>query len=70
MKMRSESQISQVCGRKIDWLERLSCFAGAHSVMIATAAESNPTCFDPKPLVDLEGTLLPPYVQLVRCCAM
>ncbi|KAF8531523.1 FMN-linked oxidoreductase [Gautieria morchelliformis] len=42
------------------------CLAGAHSVMIATAAESNPTCFDPNPFVDLETTLLPAYVQLAR----
>ena len=34
--------------------------------MIATAAESNPTCFSPIPLVDLESTLLPSYVCLVR----
>ncbi|GJJ11883.1 hypothetical protein Clacol_006121 [Clathrus columnatus] len=38
----------------------------AHSIMIATAAESNPTCFDPNPLTDLEHTLLPSYVQLAR----
>jgi tRNA-dihydrouridine synthase 2 len=34
--------------------------------MIATAAESNPTCFDPSPLLDLESTLLPQYIRLVR----
>ena len=39
--------------------------SGAHSIMIATAAESNPTCFDPNPLLELESTLLPQYVRLV-----
>lgn len=33
--------------------------------MIATAAESNPSCFSPTPLVDLEKTLIPHYVRLV-----
>ena len=41
------------------------CSLGAHSVMIATAAESNPSCFSPTPLVDLEKTLVPPYLRLV-----
>ena len=34
--------------------------------MIATAAEKNPSCFSPKPLVDLEETLVPDYFRLVR----
>ena len=38
---------------------------GAHSCMIATAAESNPTIFSPTPLLDLERTLMPPYIRLV-----
>ena len=44
------------------------CFlrvAGAHSVMIATAAEANPTCFSPTPLKDLELTFVPGYIRLV-----
>ncbi|OBZ68467.1 tRNA-dihydrouridine(20) synthase [NAD(P)+] [Grifola frondosa] len=40
--------------------------AGAHSVMIATAAEANPTCFSPTPLADLEQTFIPPYIRLAR----
>ena len=39
---------------------------GAHSVMIATAAEANPSCFSPSPLNDLEETLIPAYMRLVR----
>jgi len=39
---------------------------GAHSVMVATAAESNPSCFSPEPLEDLEETLIPDYLRLVR----
>jgi tRNA-dihydrouridine synthase 2 len=38
---------------------------GAHSVMIATAAEANPSCFSTTPLVDLEETLVPTYLRLV-----
>ena len=45
--------------------DMLMCSSGAHSVMIATAAESNPSCFSPTPLVDLEKTLVPPYLRLV-----
>lgn len=33
--------------------------------MIATAAESNPTCFSPTPLADLEKTFIPSYLRLV-----
>ncbi|KAH8094636.1 hypothetical protein BXZ70DRAFT_1033900, partial [Cristinia sonorae] len=40
--------------------------AGADSVMIATAAESNPTVFSPSPLTDLPQTLLPPYIRLCK----
>ncbi|KZT43716.1 FMN-linked oxidoreductase [Sistotremastrum suecicum HHB10207 ss-3] len=40
--------------------------AGAHSVMIATAAESNPSCFSKTPLVDVETTLIPSYIRLAR----
>lgn len=39
--------------------------SGAHSVMIATAAEANPSCFSPTPLSDLEETLIPAYIRLV-----
>jgi tRNA-dihydrouridine synthase 2 len=33
--------------------------------MIATAAESNPSCFLREPLVDLEETLVPDYLRMV-----
>lgn len=33
--------------------------------MIATAAEANPSCFSPTPLVDVEETLIPAYLRLV-----
>ncbi|KDQ51119.1 hypothetical protein JAAARDRAFT_41389 [Jaapia argillacea MUCL 33604] len=46
--------------------KRVRAITGAHSVMIATAAESNPTCFSPTPLVDIEKTLIPPYVQMCK----
>ena len=39
---------------------------GAHSVMIARAAETNPTCFSSTPMIDLEKTLWPKYLRLVR----
>jgi len=38
---------------------------GASSVMIATAAEANPSCFALAPLQDVETTLIPPYLRLV-----
>ena len=38
---------------------------GAHSVMIATAAEANPSCFSPTPLVDVHRTLVPTYLRVV-----
>jgi len=43
---------------------------GAHSVMIATAAESNPSCFSSTPLTDVEDTLIPAYIRLVRDVAL
>ena len=33
--------------------------------MIATAAESNPSCFSPGPLVDADQILIPDYLRLV-----
>ncbi|PCH34386.1 FMN-linked oxidoreductase [Wolfiporia cocos MD-104 SS10] len=45
---------------------RIRRTTGAHSVMIATAAESNPTCFSPTPLVDLEQTFIPQYIRLCK----
>jgi len=39
---------------------------GAHSVMIARAAESNPSCFSADPLKDVERNLWPAYLRLVR----
>lgn len=33
--------------------------------MIARGAESNPSCFSPTPLKDIEKTLLPSYIRLV-----
>ncbi|THH13675.1 hypothetical protein EW146_g6566 [Bondarzewia mesenterica] len=49
-----------------DDARRIRALTGADSVMIATAAESNPTVFSPIPLVDLESTLVPPYVRLCK----
>lgn len=43
----------------------LTVSPGASSVMIATAAESNPTCFSSMPLMDVETTLIPSYLRLV-----
>ncbi|THH10406.1 hypothetical protein EW145_g1353 [Phellinidium pouzarii] len=43
---------------------RLRGITGADSFMIATAAESNPTCFSPAPLPDLMKTFTPAYIQL------
>ncbi|KAI0964534.1 hypothetical protein AcW1_001332 [Taiwanofungus camphoratus] len=45
---------------------RIREITGAHSVMIATAAEANPTCFSPTPLTDLETTFIPSYIRLGR----
>ncbi|KAI0325421.1 FMN-linked oxidoreductase [Cubamyces sp. BRFM 1775] len=43
---------------------RVRQVTGAHSVMIAEAAEANPTCFSPTPLKDLELTFVPGYIRL------
>ncbi|SJL15747.1 uncharacterized protein ARMOST_19252 [Armillaria ostoyae] len=40
--------------------------SGAHSVMIARAAEANPSCFSNTPLTDVEETLVPDYLRLSR----
>ncbi|KAI0063677.1 FMN-linked oxidoreductase [Artomyces pyxidatus] len=45
---------------------RIRAMTGADSVMVATAAEANPTIFSPTPLADLETTLIPSYIRLVR----
>ncbi|KAG6857291.1 hypothetical protein H0H87_006484 [Tephrocybe sp. NHM501043] len=47
-------------------VERVRSVTGAHSVMIARAAESNPSCFSPTPLEDIEHTLVPSYLRLSR----
>ncbi|KAJ8474244.1 hypothetical protein ONZ51_g7357 [Trametes cubensis] len=44
--------------------KRVRQVTGAHSVMIAEAAEANPTCFSPTPLKDLEQTFVPGYIRL------
>ncbi len=43
----------------------LTVNVGADSVMIARAAEANPSCFSPTPLVDVGETLMPDYLRLV-----
>jgi len=64
-------------GRNIPVIENGDCLGytdarrvremtGAHSVMIATAAERNPSCFTPEPLTDLEESLVPDYLRLAR----
>ncbi|KAL5519406.1 DUS2 [Sanghuangporus vaninii] len=45
---------------------RIRNITGVHSCMIATAAESNPTCFSPDPLPDLIKTFVPSYIRLGR----
>jgi len=50
----------------VDDAARIRDITGAHSCMIATAAESNPTCFSRMPLVDLERTFAPSYIRLCR----
>ncbi|EJD36588.1 FMN-linked oxidoreductase [Auricularia subglabra TFB-10046 SS5] len=45
---------------------KLRELTGADSVMIATAAESNPTCFSREPLSDLEAHFVPRYLRLAR----
>ncbi|KAI0315330.1 hypothetical protein OF83DRAFT_1027875, partial [Amylostereum chailletii] len=49
-----------------DDARRIRSMTGADSVMIATAAESNPTIFSSTPLTDLEETFIPPYVRLAK----
>jgi tRNA-dihydrouridine synthase 2 len=44
---------------------RVRAVTGASSVMIARGAESNPSCFSPTPLIDLEKTMMPAYIRLV-----
>lgn len=39
---------------------------GAHSVMIARAAECNPSCFSNTPLTDIHETLVPAYLRLSK----
>ncbi|KAJ7665658.1 hypothetical protein B0H17DRAFT_288426 [Mycena rosella] len=46
--------------------KRIRDLTGAHSVMIARGAESNPSCFAPVPLSDLEKTLCPSYIRMAR----
>ncbi|KAG5654156.1 hypothetical protein H0H81_006868 [Sphagnurus paluster] len=45
---------------------RVRDVTGAHSVMIARGAESNPSCFSPKPLQDVERTLVPSYLRVAK----
>jgi tRNA-dihydrouridine synthase 2 len=45
---------------------RIRAITGADSVMMATAAEANPTAFSPNPLTSLEDTFILPYLRLVR----
>ncbi|KIJ22231.1 hypothetical protein PAXINDRAFT_165466 [Paxillus involutus ATCC 200175] len=46
--------------------KRIKKLTGASSVMVATAAESNPTCFSTTPLMDLETTLIPSYLRMSK----
>ncbi|KAF7347267.1 tRNA-dihydrouridine synthase 2 [Mycena venus] len=46
--------------------KRIRDLTGAHSVMIARAAEANPSCFSPSPLNDLERTLCPAYLRVAK----
>ncbi|KAG1742731.1 uncharacterized protein EDB91DRAFT_1051632 [Suillus paluster] len=46
--------------------KRIRELTGADSVMIATAAESNPSCFSATPLQDVESTLMPSYLRLCK----
>jgi tRNA-dihydrouridine synthase 2 len=45
---------------------RIRAITGADSVMIATAAEANPSVFSPTPLTSLEDNFILPYLRLVR----
>ncbi|PPQ79859.1 hypothetical protein CVT25_002915 [Psilocybe cyanescens] len=51
-----------------DWedAKRVREITGAHSVMIARGAESNPSCFSPEPLKDVETSLVPAYLNLSK----
>ncbi|KAG6333148.1 hypothetical protein ID866_5944 [Astraeus odoratus] len=49
--------------------KRVKNITGASSVMIATAAEANPSCFSSIPLQDVESTLIPSYLRLVGAAA-
>jgi tRNA-dihydrouridine synthase 2 len=44
---------------------QIRAITGADSVMIATAAEANPTVFSPIPLTSLDDTFILPYLRLV-----
>ena len=44
---------------------QIRAITGADSVMVATAAEANPTVFSPTPLTSLEDTFILPYLRLV-----
>ncbi|CAA7268086.1 unnamed protein product [Cyclocybe aegerita] len=44
--------------------KRVQEVTGAHSVMIARGAESNPSCFSSNPLKDVERTLVPSYLRV------
>ena len=59
-------QVKKLTGGCNAWMvSDLTVSLGASSVMIATAAESNPTCFSSTPLMDVETTLIPSYLRLV-----
>ncbi|KAL0574049.1 tRNA-dihydrouridine synthase 2 [Marasmius crinis-equi] len=46
--------------------KRVVNVTGAHSVMIARAAESNPSAFSMTPLTDVHQTLVPAYLRLSK----
>ncbi|KAI6120866.1 hypothetical protein EDD16DRAFT_1705365 [Pisolithus croceorrhizus] len=46
--------------------KRVKRITGASSVMIATAAEANPSCFASTPLQDIETTMIPSYLRLCK----
>lgn len=63
-------RVKRLTGRCDAWMHPyLTVSPGASSVMIATAAESNPTCFSSTPLIDVETTLIPSYLRLVSQCS-
>ena len=59
-KVTGECRFRPVCSIEAD-----AFLTGAHSVMIATAAEANPSCFSHTPLVDVHRTLVPTYLRVV-----